>query len=141
MRIVLLFLSISLATLNCTTAKKMGGQSSALTATWIPIKQEIGGKELPAVAFKNQQLILRDSNYTVVAESVDKGVVKYSQTKMDIYGKEGVNTGKHFTAIYKIENEQLTICYNLAGTGYPEAFDTKGKSMYFLSVFKKDSMK
>ncbi len=137
----LLFISILVATLNCTSAKKMGGSSNVLNATWIPIKQVIGGKELPAVVFKNQQLIINDSNYTVVAESVDKGVVKYSQTKMDIYGKEGVNTGKHFTAIYKIENEQLTICYNLTGTSYPEVFDTNGKSMYFLSVFKKDSMK
>ncbi len=57
---------------------------------------------------------------------------------MDIYGKEGVNTGKHFTAIYKIENGQLTICYNLLGNIYPEAFETKGKPMYFLSLFKKD---
>ena len=138
---LLLFISFFISGLNCTTAKKVAGHSSILTATWTPIRQEIGGKELPAVAFKNQQLIISDSNYTVVAESVDKGVVKYNNNKMDIYGKEGVNTGKHFTAIYKIENEQLTICYNLAGNNYPEAFDTKGKPMYFLSVFKKDSMK
>ena len=29
---------------------------------------------------------------------------------MDIYGREGVNAGKHFTAIYKMESDQLTIC-------------------------------
>jgi hypothetical protein len=56
---------------------------------------------------------------------------------MDIFGKEGVNSGKHFTAIYKLENEYLTICYNLSGNAYPETFETKGKPMYFLSVFKK----
>jgi hypothetical protein len=55
---------------------------------------------------------------------------------MDIYGKEGVNTGKHFTAIYKLENNRLTICYNLAGDKYPELFDTKGRKQYFLCVFK-----
>jgi hypothetical protein len=48
-----------------------------------------------------------------------------------------VNTGKHFTAIYKYENEELTICYNLAGDSYPQSFDSKGKPMYFLAVFKK----
>ena len=57
---------------------------------------------------------------------------------MDIYGKEGVNAGKHFTSLYKFENEELTVCYNLTGTAYPEEFDTKGKPMYFLSVFRRE---
>jgi uncharacterized protein (TIGR03067 family) len=103
----------------------------------VPVKQEIGGTLLPKVVFEKQKLIISNSTYTFTAESVDKGVVKYSNDKMDIYGKEGVNTGKHFTAIYKYENGELTICYNLLGNGYPEAFDTKGKPAYFLSVFKK----
>jgi len=50
---------------------------------------------------------------------------------------DGVNARKHFTALYKYENGELTICYNLMGNGYPESFDTKGKATYFLSVFKK----
>ena len=56
---------------------------------------------------------------------------------MDIYSKEGVNAGKHFTALYKIENETLTICYNLLGDKYPEAFETKSNAMLFISIFKK----
>jgi len=112
--------------------------TSVLNGDWTPIKQEIGGKELPAAAFEKQKLTISDSNYTLIAESTDKGVLKYNGNKMDIYGKEGVNAGKHFTAIYKMENEQLIICYNLAGNIYPETFDTKGKPLYFLSVFKKN---
>lgn len=80
-------------------------------------------------------------NYTVIAESVDKGVVKYKNDKMDIYGKEGTNAGKHFTAIYKYENKQLTICYNLLGNSYPEAFETKGKPLLFLSIFEREMIK
>lgn len=105
--------------------------------TWMPIEQEIGGNPLPAVAFKDQKLIISDSTYTVIADNVDKGIVKYTGNKMDIYSEEGVNKGKHFTAIYKYENELLTICYNLQGDSYPETFDTKGKPLFFLSVFKK----
>jgi hypothetical protein len=48
--------------------------------------------------------VIIDSNYTLTAESVDKGIVKYgSGDKMDIYGKEGVNMGKHFTAIINLK--------------------------------------
>jgi len=109
-----------------------------LDGTWIPVKEEFGGKELPAAAFQKQKLVISDSNYVFTAESVDKGVVKYSDDKMDIYGKEGVNIGKHFTAIFKYENEQLSICYNLKGDNYPEAFSTAGHPLYFLCSFKKE---
>lgn len=108
-----------------------------LNGTWVPLKQEIGGKMLPQAIFENQKLIMIDSIYTVIAESIDKGIVKYRAGKMDIYGKEGVNAGKHFTAIYKYENGQLTICYNLSGGNYPGGFETKDKPVFFLSVYKK----
>jgi len=111
--------------------------SANLNGTWIPVKQEMGGSVLPNAFFANQKLIISDTAYTVIAESIDKGIVKYSGNKMDIYSKEGVNAGKHFTAIYKFENEELTVCYNLAGDSYPETFETKGKPLFFLSVFKK----
>lgn len=124
-------------TTGCTSTNNATKTTNKLNGTWVPVKQEIGGKELPPIAFEKQKLIISDSNYTLIAESTDKGVVKYNHDKMDIYGKEGVNTGKHFSAIYKLDNGQLTICYNLLGNGYPETFDTKGKPMYFLSVFRK----
>lgn len=71
-----------------------------LTGTWLPVTQEIGGTALPKVAFENQKLILADSTYTVIAESVDKGIVKYNNEKMDIYGKDGPNAGKTFLLLF-----------------------------------------
>lgn len=112
--------------------------SNQLNGTWLPFKQELGGVQLPKTIFESSKLILSDSTYIVQAESVDKGIVKYDEEKMDIYGKDGVNAGKHFTAIYKNENDELTICYNLSGDKYPESFETKGQPKYFLSVFKRE---
>lgn len=131
-----IFISFLLLSLGCTNSRN--DQLSKLNGNWIPVQEEIGGTAIPANSFQGQKLVLSDSNYTFNAESVDKGVVRCSGNKMDIYGKEGVNSGKHFTAIYKLENDQLTICYNLSGDGYPEAFVTKGNSNLFLSVFKKE---
>lgn len=135
---ILLFIYLSL---GCTTTKNLNTHSPLLNGTWVPNKQEIGGKQLTAAIFKKQKLIIMDTTYTVIAESIDKGVVRYTENKMDIYGKEGVNTGKHFTAIYKVENDVLTICYNLLGDRYPENFETTGKPLYFLSVFNKEPIK
>jgi len=111
----------------------------SLRGVWIPSNQAMGGKAFPKAVFEKSKLILRDSTYTLIAESVDKGLVKYNGNKMDIYGKQGANTGKHFMAIYKLENGQLTICYNLKGDSYPGAFDTTGKPLFFISTFKKET--
>jgi len=132
-----LFITIAGFTL-CTALE---AQQSGFSGTWVPVKQEIGGNALPGEAFRNQKMIINDSLYTVIAESIDKGIVRHSGDKMDIYGKDGVNAGKHFTAIYKLENDLLTICYNLNGDSYPEAFDTSGKPAFFISVFKKENIK
>jgi uncharacterized protein (TIGR03067 family) len=141
---VVLFVSFCFVCFSCDTTKKTVNASNKLNGTWIPVKEEIGGTSLPATTFATQKLIILDTTYTFTAESVDKGVLKYDHEKMDIYGKEGVNAGKHFTAIYKFipdsstKGEQLAICYNLTGNGYPETFDTKGQRTFFLSVFRKE---
>jgi uncharacterized protein (TIGR03067 family) len=118
---------------------KVVSKTGNLDGNWKPLKEEIVGTSLPAAAFENQTLVINDISYTFTAESVDKGALKYGDGKMDIYGKEGVNTGKHFTAIYKCEKEHLTICYNLAGDAYPDAFETKGKPLYLMVTFGKVS--
>lgn len=112
-------------------------QDYPLNGNWVPVQQELGGQVLPASLFANQQMELADSNYTVQAESVDKGVLYYGKGKMDIYGREGVNKGKHVAAIYRVEGDELRICYNLGGESYPESFNTKGHRFFFLSVFRK----
>lgn len=134
----LFILSIICLTIGCAITKNSMSSSNILNGNWTPVKQEMGGKELPAIIFQKQKLIISDTTYILNAESVDKGILNYKNGQMDIYGKEGVNTGKHFTAIYKLENEQLTICYNLKGDSYPPAFETNSKPFLFLSVFKKD---
>ena len=134
-------LMIILFIVGCTSTKRAHPDSNVLNGNWIPVKQEISGTLLPNSVFKNQRLIILDSTYTVIAESVDKGIIKYNGNKMDIYGREGVNAGKHFTAISKIENGHMIVCYNLGGDAYPETFETKGKPLYLLSEFEKEQAK
>lgn len=123
---------------SCHTAQKTQQENAKLNGTWIPVKEEMAGNTLPPAAYQEQKLIINDTTYIMTAESIDKGAVQAKDGKMDIYGRGGVNKGKHFTAIYKFENDQLVVCYNLTGTNYPESFDTKGKPMYFLAVYRKE---
>src|SRR4051812_2801414 len=98
---VILFFSLLLLCAGCSSPKKTTMKHNELNGTWLPVKQELAGTQLPAVAFEKQKLIINDNTYTVFAESVDKGEVTFNNGKMDIYGKDGVNAGKHFMAIYK----------------------------------------
>lgn len=135
MRIIVFCFIILIAA--CTGPKQTINTPNPLDGDWVPQRQEIGGRALPPAAFAGQLLTMHDSSYTLVAESIDKGVARINGNKMDIYGREGVNKGKHFSALYQLLNGELTICYNLAGTGYPDSLSTRGKPLYFLSVFRK----
>ena len=133
----ILFFWLFASLLACSGGKYASGIPRAMDGTWVPQRQEMGGKELPAAYFEKQRLAIADTSYTLTAESVDKGLLKVSGNRMDIYGKEGVNSGKHFTALWKLHHGELTICYNLKGDAYPDSLSTKGKPLYFLSVFRK----
>jgi len=133
----LFFLLWLIVCASCLVQHNLYDKKYPLNGTWTPIQQEMGGKILPMTVMGDQKLTLKDTSYTLIAESMDKGAVHYANGKMDIYGREGVNAGKHFMAIYKLENEQLTICYDLFGESYPASYETKQHPYYFRSVFKK----
>src|SRR5689334_6859089 len=99
-----LFAILAFVCLNCNNEQKTPASHNPVNGTWAPTQQEIGGNKLPSAAFDKQRLVIDDNKYSFTAESVDKGEVTYKDGRMDIYGKEGVNTGKHFTAIYRLEN-------------------------------------
>lgn len=131
---LLAILSAAAIILGCGPTRSLAGNAGALNGAWVPVQQELNGSALPGAAYEGYILKIADTTYSYTDH--DKGAIYYKDGKMDIYGRQGVNAGKHFTAIYKKENGQLLICYNLAGTGYPAAFDTKKGVGLFLSVFK-----
>jgi uncharacterized protein (TIGR03067 family) len=133
-QLAIFILYCTLTAFNCTKTSA----ENELNGTWVPVKQEMNGTLFPDSALLNQQLIIKDSMYTVIImNATDKGTINYDGNHIDITSKEGVNNGKHFTAIYKLENDQLVICYNLAGDSYPEKFETIDHPTYFLSVFRR----
>lgn len=134
---LLLILSLTLMQGLIDNPKQNQMNQMNLNGTWIPVKQEIGGQELPRAAFANQKLTLHNNSYIVSAEEIDKGEVIYDGNKMDIISHEGANAGKHLKAIFKIENGLMTVCYDLSGKNYPQEYSTKGEPLYFLAVFKR----
>jgi uncharacterized protein (TIGR03067 family) len=131
--IFFIFLAVS-----CSSTKETPSNSGALDGDWYPIQQEINGQKLELASFENQKLVIIESSFIFVAEGVDEGNVTYDNGKMDIYVDTGVNAGRHFKAIYKLENDLLKLCYDLKGGSYPESFDTSNNPNLFLSIFRKE---
>lgn len=121
----------------CTLIKKTEKFNPALNGTWVPTSQSLGDYQLPKSFYERQQLIIDNDKYTVYAENIDKGEMKFKGNKIKIHSTDGANKGKRFTAIYKLENDQLTICYNLSGKNFPTEFSSAKHPQYFLSVFKR----
>jgi uncharacterized protein (TIGR03067 family) len=139
MKYALIFAFIGL-TIGCTTTKK-ASTTPTLNGVWTAVRGEAGGQELPSAALENAKVTFADTSYTRVDPSgIGKGVIKYGNNKMDIYEKEGALAGKHTKGIYKFENQQLIICYDLAentGDNYPATFETKSKPTLRLLVLKR----
>ena len=134
---IFIYIFLTLFYSACSNTKSISESTNKMNGVWIPVYQEMGGMPMPETYFAKQKLIIQDSVYVFSAESEDKGILHYEKDKMDIFGKEGVNAGKHFFCIYKWENNQLTICYNLIKNAYPQSFETSSQKGLFLSRFKK----
>jgi uncharacterized protein (TIGR03067 family) len=130
------FVCTALLFIACSSGKKTTNEN--LNGNWIPVRQQMGGQDLPASFYAKLKLTIRNNTYLLTGETPDKGDCIYKNGKMDIYGKEGPNAGKHFMCIYKLNGDELTVCYNLKGDAYPTSFETKAGTMLFLSIYKKE---
>ena len=114
-------------------------ESKALDGTWRPATAEIAGKPMPEQIVKSIKLILKDDRYTaLVGEQKDEGTVKRDTSKrprtMDITSTQG----RTMLAIYKLNGDTLTVCYDLSGKEYPKEFKTKPQSQLYLVEYKRD---
>lgn len=115
----------------------MTKEQTNLNGTWNTVYQEFEGRQIPSPEFEGQKLILYENTYTVIGAKSDEGIIKANEEKLDLYGTDGANRGRHYAAIYRINKNRLTICYNLAGGTYPSDFKTEGHRQYFLSIFER----
>jgi uncharacterized protein (TIGR03067 family) len=110
----------------------------ALNGEWSLTSMELGGSSLPP---QSLTLINKDGEYTVKAESEDKGTVTVDATKspktMVIKGWEGPNKGKTFLCIYELSGDELKVCYDLSGKEHPKEFKSKAGTLHMLAKYKR----
>jgi uncharacterized protein (TIGR03067 family) len=140
---VILMLSIATAVGNDKKADDaIAADLKALVGKWKIEKAEIGGKESLALFKELKFEITEGGKYALELGVKDEGTFTVdpgkSPKEMDIKGEAGPNKGKTIKAIYKIDGDTMTICYELGGGDRPTKFETKPDTKLFLAVYKRE---
>ncbi len=115
---------------------------SALKGEWSAESGVVAGEPFPDEVLKTIKLTIKDGEYTVwVGEAEDRGTVrtdaKAQPAQMTLVGSEGPNKGKTILAIYRVEGEKVTICYDLSGKSHPAEFQSTAENKLFLATYRR----
>jgi uncharacterized protein (TIGR03067 family) len=102
------------------------GAQRGLEGAWVPIEASVAGSQLAVAELRVRYLVLEAGGYRIIDRSnrvVDDGRYLVDESPapptMDIVGHSGLGAGRTMHAIYELEGDELTVCYDLQGGGRP----------------------
>jgi uncharacterized protein (TIGR03067 family) len=106
--------------------------SCRLEGAWVPVAASVSGQELLVAELRVKYFVLDGHDYSIIDRTnqiVDRGeyLVNDSATPptIDIVGRDGPNAGRSMLAIFELKDGQLTVCYDLDGSGRPESMQVR----------------
>jgi len=136
--LVVLFAAVAVA-----DDKDAAADLKAMVGKWDIQKAELGGKDV-AGSYKKAvkfEVAAGGKFTTQVGEGKYDGTFTVDPAKkpkrMDIKPSTGPNKGKTLTAVYTLDGDDLTICYDLTGADYPTGFESKPDTKLFLVTYKR----
>jgi uncharacterized protein (TIGR03067 family) len=101
-----------------------------LDGVWLPVAAFVAGEVVPIRELRIARFVLIAGRYEIVdselrvldtgAITIDRAVLPCS---MDIVGLDGPNAGKTMLAIFELDRDLLTICYDLDVNVRPETLE------------------
>jgi uncharacterized protein (TIGR03067 family) len=102
------------------------GAQRGVEGAWVPIDASVAGKQLPVDDLRVRYFVLEAGGYRIIDRSnrvVDDGRYLIDPSPappaMDIVGQSGLSAGRTMHAIYELEGDELTVCYDLQGGERP----------------------
>ena len=112
----------------------------AIEGTWVVASAALGGKDLPLQAFQNSPLRMAGGRYAFQSDSGEYAVIPGAvPAALEVRGRQGPNAGKTIPAIFKVQGDTLTICYDLSGTARPKDFRSEPGTQLFLARYTRTS--
>jgi uncharacterized protein (TIGR03067 family) len=97
-----------------------------LEGAWVPVAATVAGQDLFVGELRVKYLVLEAGEYSIIDRTnhvVDSGGYLVNDAScpqtMDIVGRDGPNAGRTMLAIYELDGDRLTVCYDLDGTVRP----------------------
>jgi uncharacterized protein (TIGR03067 family) len=104
----------------------------ALEGVWVPVNASVAGTPLAVADLRVRYLLLEGGGYRIVDGSnrvVDGGEYHIdaaaTPARMDIVGRTGPHAGRTLLAIYELNGDELTVCYDLEGRGRPARLEAR----------------
>jgi uncharacterized protein (TIGR03067 family) len=98
----------------------------ALEGAWVAVAAQLGRRSLPLEQLRVRYLLLKAEHYDIVDRSnqvVDGGDYRLdaqvTPASMDIVARTGPHAGRTMQAIYELNGDELTVCYDLEGRARP----------------------
>lgn len=111
-----------------------------LAGEWTPQSAQLAGQNFPVGNFGGATLNLTASSYEFAGDKGSYSLLPGTElpARMDIQGQQGPNAGRLIPAIYRLEDEALTICYQLApGAARPTEFTSPKGSRILLVRYQR----
>ncbi|MFO7275881.1 MAG: TIGR03067 domain-containing protein [Pseudomonadota bacterium] len=104
----------------------------ALEGTWVPVAASVSGQELAVAELRVARFVLEQGEYRIIDRDdqvVDSGNYTIDESvlprQMDIIGVAGPNSGRVMLAIFELEGDRLTVCYDLERNERPADMQAK----------------
>jgi uncharacterized protein (TIGR03067 family) len=121
------------------TAKEL----KKLQGTWKVVALEVDGNELSEEDRKQAptELTIKGTKYVLKGQQDSKGTFQLGANKkfktITTKPTDGPYKGKTIKAIYKLDGDTMTACYDITGKTRPDAFSSKDKEGYVVIKYKR----
>jgi uncharacterized protein (TIGR03067 family) len=129
--------------------KVTADELNALSGTWVYQRQVVEGKEIPIADLSNSTFVINGSSWVLNGYRADGKQMPPMQSAISVDPTanpkqmdrdESLPWGKRRRpAIYELEGEQLTLCWNNNGSERPTTFDSPTGSSFVLTVLRRES--
>lgn len=107
-----------------------------LEGAWAPVAATVGGHSLMVAELRVKYLVLDSGGYSIIDRTnqiVDRGEYLVdegaSPQTIDIVGREGPNAGRTMLAIYQLDADRLTVCYDIDGKERPSDMQSNDEQL------------
>lgn len=101
--------------------------TATLDGSWVPVTAAVSGQLLDVEELRVARLVLDRGGYEIVDHAnhiVDSGDYRVDETvepaSMDIIGVSGPSAGRTILAIFHLQGDELTVCYDLEAASRPQ---------------------